>query len=385
LSLAPCAAARAATVTIAWDKNLESDIAGYKMHYGTTSGSYDYSVDVGNYTSSAISGLAEGTTYYFAATAYNTNNIESSLSEELVHTIPIPPSPPPPVDTDGDGILDNDEINTYGTDPNKIDTDEDGINDGAEIAFWGNDWNADFDKDGLISLLDPDSDNDGYPDGSSPPLPSTASVSSFPAVTLEIGEVQINHNWQYVELQQPFKIPIVIAKSISLNDGDPAVIRIRNVDENGFEIRVQEWDYLDGTHAEETVSYLVMEPGSYTLDDGTKVEAGMFETNKTKGFEMVSFSQSFQEIPVVVTSVQSVNESDAVMRLREEFGASTRRALISVCRSRKAIPKNMRLKPSAILPGNLQKEQLMGCLSRSPKLVIRLRTTFIPSSLYRTL
>jgi hypothetical protein len=178
-------------VTIAWDKNLESDIAGYKMHYGTTSGSYDYSVDVGNYTSSAISGLAEGTTYYFAATAYNTNNIESSLSEELVHTIPIPPSPPPPVDTDGDGILDNDEINTYGTDPNKIDTDEDGINDGAEIAFWGNDWNADFDKDGLISLLDPDSDNDGYPDGSSPPLPSTASVSSFPAVTLEIGEVQI--------------------------------------------------------------------------------------------------------------------------------------------------------------------------------------------------
>jgi hypothetical protein len=85
------------------------------------------------------------------------------------------------------------------------------------------------------------------------------------------------------------------------------------VDENGFEIRVQEWDYLDGTHAEETVSYLVMEPGSYTLEDGTTVEAGMLETDRTKGSESVSFSQSFQEIPVVVTSVLSINESDAVI------------------------------------------------------------------------
>jgi hypothetical protein len=55
-----------------------------------------------------------------------------------------------------------------------------------------------------------------------------------------------------------------------------------------------------------------MELGSYTLADETKVEAGRFESNKTKGFEPVSFSQSFQEIPVVVTSMLTINESDAV-------------------------------------------------------------------------
>ena len=78
----------AAQVTLAWDKNPESDIAGYKVHYGTSSGSYDYSVDVGNYNSCTISGLEEGTNYYFAASAYNTNNVESDYSDELVYKVP---------------------------------------------------------------------------------------------------------------------------------------------------------------------------------------------------------------------------------------------------------------------------------------------------------
>ena len=38
--------ARAEQVTLAWDANTESDLAGYKVHYGTASGSYTTSVDV---------------------------------------------------------------------------------------------------------------------------------------------------------------------------------------------------------------------------------------------------------------------------------------------------------------------------------------------------
>ena len=53
----PLPAAAAAQVTLAWDKNPEPDIAGYKMHYGMTSGNYEYSVDVGNFASCTISGL----------------------------------------------------------------------------------------------------------------------------------------------------------------------------------------------------------------------------------------------------------------------------------------------------------------------------------------
>lgn len=86
--LEPCAAvADTATVMIGWDKCPESNIGGYKIHYGTSSGNYEFSVDVGNSTSCTISGLAEGLTYYFAATSYTVDNIESEFSTELVHTI----------------------------------------------------------------------------------------------------------------------------------------------------------------------------------------------------------------------------------------------------------------------------------------------------------
>jgi hypothetical protein len=79
---------------------------------------------------------------------------------------PAPADPTIPIiDTDGDGISDSDESNIYGTNPNLADTDADGVDDGAELSLWGTDWNGDPDADGLVSLLDPDSDNDGLLDG----------------------------------------------------------------------------------------------------------------------------------------------------------------------------------------------------------------------------
>ena len=61
----------AAQVTLAWDPNTEADLAGYKIHYGNTSGSYSVHIDVNNVTTYAVTGLTAGQTYYFAATAYN--------------------------------------------------------------------------------------------------------------------------------------------------------------------------------------------------------------------------------------------------------------------------------------------------------------------------
>ena len=37
--------------------------------------------------------------------------------------------------------------------------------DGDEADYWGPNWDADPDADGLVNLLDPDSDNDGLNDG----------------------------------------------------------------------------------------------------------------------------------------------------------------------------------------------------------------------------
>lgn len=76
------------TVTLAWGKNQETDVIGYKAHYGTFSRNYQYTVDVNNNTSCTIGGLEEGKTYYFAVTAYN-SLFESDYSMELVFSVPL--------------------------------------------------------------------------------------------------------------------------------------------------------------------------------------------------------------------------------------------------------------------------------------------------------
>ena len=75
----------AAQVTLAWNGNSESDLAGYKVYYGTGGGDYTFSLNVGNVTSSTVDSLTEGLTYCFAVTAYNASEppLESTYSNEV--------------------------------------------------------------------------------------------------------------------------------------------------------------------------------------------------------------------------------------------------------------------------------------------------------------
>lgn len=76
-------AVQAATVKVSWNANTESDLAGYKIYYGTVSGTYGDPIDVGNVTEDLITITPEtGTTYYFVVTAYDTSGNESDYSEE---------------------------------------------------------------------------------------------------------------------------------------------------------------------------------------------------------------------------------------------------------------------------------------------------------------
>ncbi len=107
----------AAQLTLTWDKNPEPDIAGYKVHYGTSSGNYDHSVDVGNQTSCTISGIEPDQAYYFAATAYNEIE-ESPFSEEIVYSVSSEPDPS--TDSLDEVIIDNWDESTFFTGTWKI-------------------------------------------------------------------------------------------------------------------------------------------------------------------------------------------------------------------------------------------------------------------------
>ena len=128
-------------------------------------------------------------------------------------------------------------------------------------------------------------------------------------IVLEYGEVEINHEWKYVALDNTFTQPVVVAKPMSYKGGQPAVVRIKNVNQAGFEIRIQEWEYLDGAHATENVSYIAMEAGRHRLENGINVEAGTFESASEKS---VAFTGAFSQAPVVLSSIISENDMYAI-------------------------------------------------------------------------
>ena len=105
------APAMAATVELnfAWDKNTETDLAGYRLYYSGTAGSYVKGTTSANFLKSIIvsggthpnttlqqiSG-SEGQKIYFVLTAYDTSGNESGFSNEVNYTIPDTTAPAPP-------------------------------------------------------------------------------------------------------------------------------------------------------------------------------------------------------------------------------------------------------------------------------------------------
>jgi len=86
--------AQAVDVQLAWDPSPSPQATGYLLYYGTTSGTYSVSVDTGQATTAALSGLQETETYYFAALAYDASGNHSPFSNEVQYTVQdtIPPS-----------------------------------------------------------------------------------------------------------------------------------------------------------------------------------------------------------------------------------------------------------------------------------------------------
>ena len=99
-------------VTITWDPNTESDLAGYKVYYGTSSGNYSANEDAGNQTHHTLSNLVSGQTYYISITAYNTSGNESDKSVEVIYTVPVYS------DSDGDGAPDSQDA--FPNDPGSV-------------------------------------------------------------------------------------------------------------------------------------------------------------------------------------------------------------------------------------------------------------------------
>jgi hypothetical protein len=91
------------SLALGWTGSPSPGIAGYILNYGVASGQYLNSINVGNVTTNAVQGLVSGTTYFFSVSCYDTNGVESVLSNEI--SVAAPPPAAASVTATSQGVL----------------------------------------------------------------------------------------------------------------------------------------------------------------------------------------------------------------------------------------------------------------------------------------
>ncbi|WP_266081186.1 S8 family serine peptidase [Haladaptatus caseinilyticus] len=118
-------------------------------------------------------------------------------------------------------------------------------------------------------------------------------------------------SWQLLTFDSFFADPVAIAGPLSTNGSQPSHIRLREVTNTSFNYQIEEWSYLDGSHTQETFSYVVLAQGAYTTPSGSRMEVGIVPA--THAFDRHSFFQSFTEVPIILSNSQTVNETDPIV------------------------------------------------------------------------
>src|SRR5882762_4373692 len=90
LALSPLTSLASPSITLAWDPSPDPSVVGYKVYWGIASRNYTNSLSAGSATTLTVSNLVIGTPYFFAATAYDTNGIESDYSAEVSGSVALP-------------------------------------------------------------------------------------------------------------------------------------------------------------------------------------------------------------------------------------------------------------------------------------------------------
>jgi hypothetical protein len=91
VGLAVAGLARGQTVTLAWDASPSAAVAGYRVYWGTNSRAYCCVTNAGLVLTQAVV-LSHRGRWFFAATAYDTNGLESDFSSEVSwESKPAPP------------------------------------------------------------------------------------------------------------------------------------------------------------------------------------------------------------------------------------------------------------------------------------------------------
>ncbi|WP_138468789.1 G8 domain-containing protein [Poseidonocella sp. HB161398] len=131
---------------------------------------------------------------------------------------------------------------------------------------------------------------------------------------LEAGQVTVRQaspdDWYSVSFSQTIEDARVVMGPLSFEGSNGATMRVRNVTDTGFEYQVDEWDYLDGFHTTETVSWIAMSAGTHELASGQTITAGRVSAVDEDWVD-VSL-EGYDSSPIALSQVTSVVGSQAV-------------------------------------------------------------------------
>ena len=145
-----------------------------------------------------------------------------------------------------------------------------------------------------------------------------------------IGEVgyaeDVTDSIRQIQFQNEYVNPVVIVSPLTRNGGDPAIARITDIQTDGFSVFVQEPTLLrkkahSGAHTRENFSYMVVEAGTWTMPDGSVLEAGLTDidtSTRARNWDRLELESDFNE-PVIISSVQTYNNEE-LLRLRQRNG-----------------------------------------------------------------
>ncbi|UWQ21554.1 G8 domain-containing protein [Jannaschia sp. W003] len=139
------------------------------------------------------------------------------------------------------------------------------------------------------------------------PEPTPEPSPDAPDAIGQVGRIELQRaangdGWVKVSFDDVIENAVVVAGPPTSNGGEGAVVETRNVTDTGFEIRIQEWDYLDGAHMLETVGWMAIEAGTHELADGRIIEAGSGSLGAKIG--SIAFAADHAAGPVVLAQVQ---------------------------------------------------------------------------------
>jgi hypothetical protein len=125
--------------------------------------------------------------------------------------------------------------------------------------------------------------------------------------------------WHSIRFDVPIVDAVVVMGPVSFNGHHAATTRVRNVTDDGFEFRIEEWNYLDGGHITETIGWLALSEGIHVLESGQTVVAGTQQMGVD--FERIEFGTTLDDA-IVLSEVTTFNGPDAVTTRTRDVDAT---------------------------------------------------------------